>query len=51
MKWEKDQVYECAVAACGCEVTVTKSPAAGRGGEKPPTCCCGQAMKLKTKVS
>lgn len=32
--------YKCPDASCGCEIQVTKEPAAGGGGDAAPTCCC-----------
>ncbi len=47
MAWKENEVYECPNAQCGCEVTVTKAPRPGAGGDRPPTCCCGQPMRKR----
>lgn len=44
MALQEGEVYRCPDAACGCEVTVTKGAAAGNGGDRNPTCCCGHTM-------
>lgn len=44
MAFREGEVYRCPEVECGCEVTVTKSAAAGRGGDQNPTCCCGLSM-------
>ena len=38
-------VYRCPDAACGCEITVTKAPPAGHGGDRSPACCCGHTLE------
>lgn len=45
MAWKEGDRYQCPDASCGCEIQVTKGPAAGRGGDAAPTCCCGSEMK------
>lgn len=47
MALREGEVYKCPDAACGCEVAVTKTPAAGMGGDEPPRCCCDKAMVKK----
>lgn len=32
---------------CGCEITVTKGAAPGKGGNLNPRCCCGKEMTRK----
>ncbi|MGW4104709.1 hypothetical protein [Streptomyces sp. NPDC004976] len=48
MPFQEGEVYRCPDERCGCEVTVTRGAAPGQGGDRTPTCCCGQEM---TKVS
>lgn len=45
MPWSEGDVYRCPDPGCGCEVTVTKGPNPGQGGDRAPTCCCGQTME------
>ncbi len=47
MAFKEGQVYKCPDPDCGCEVTVTKGAAAGKGGNSAPRCCCGKEMNLK----
>lgn len=47
MPWKQGEVYRCPDPACGCEVTVTKAPQPGMGGDNAPTCCCGKPMQKK----
>lgn len=47
MPWKQSEVYRCPDSSCGCEVTVTKAPSAGAGGNQAPTCCCGKPMVRK----
>ena len=47
MAWNKGDVYSCPDPNCGCEVTVTKAPQPGTGGNNAPTCCCGKTMQKK----
>lgn len=47
MAWKQNDVYQCPDPACGCEVSVTKAPKPGQGGDNPPTCCCGKPMRKK----
>jgi hypothetical protein len=42
------EVYQCADPGCGCELTVTKAPQPGAGGNQPPTRCCGKTMPKKS---
>ena len=48
MAWKEGEVYQCPDPNCGCEVTVTRVPQAGQGGDQPPTCCCGKTMQKKS---
>lgn len=48
MAWQQGEVYQCPDPNCGCEVTVTKAPQGGQGGDQPPTCCCGNTMQKKS---
>jgi hypothetical protein len=45
MALQKGEVYRCPDAQCGCEVTVTKAAAPGKGDAQGPRCCCGKEMK------
>lgn len=45
MPFHEGEVYRCPDPECGCEVTVTKGAAAGKGGDSSPTCCCGLTMQ------
>jgi len=47
MAFKEGEVYKCPVPECGCEITVTKGAAPGKGGDEPPRCCCGKAMVKK----
>ncbi len=47
MAIKEGEVYKCPNPNCGCEITVTKSPAPGSGGDQPPRCCCGKEMVKK----
>lgn len=47
MAWNEGEVYRCPDENCGCEVTVTKAPKEGAGGDQPPKCCCGKEMVKK----
>ena len=47
MAFKEGDVYKCPDADCGCEVTVTKGGAPGKGGDQPPRCCCGKPMVRK----
>jgi len=46
MALREGEVYRCPDAGCGCEVTVTRSAAAGCSGQQSPTCCCPVARRL-----
>lgn len=48
MPFHEGDVYRCPDPDCGCEVTVTKGAAPGRGGDRSPTCCCGLMMDKVT---
>lgn len=45
MALQQGERFRCPEAACGCEITVTKSAAAGDSGSQAPTCCCGHQME------
>lgn len=45
MALREGEVYRCTDRECGCEITVTKGAAPGRGGDRNPTCCCGHVME------
>jgi len=47
MAFKEGEVYKCPDRECGCEITVTKGAAPGKGGIEPPRCCCGKAMRKK----
>ncbi len=47
MALKQGEVYKCPDPECGCEVTVTKSAAARKGGNLNPRCCCGKDMVKK----
>ena len=47
MALKHGEVYQCPDPSCGCELTVTKVPQGGSGGDQPPRCCCGNAMQKK----
>jgi len=44
MALEKGEVYRCPDPDCGCEITVTRGAAPGKGGDQAPRCCCGKQM-------
>lgn len=39
MALREGEVCQCPDPGCGCELTVTKAPQPGAGGDQPPTCC------------
>lgn len=45
MAFKQGEVYRCPDPNCGCELTVTKGPREGAGGNQAPTCCCGKTMQ------
>ncbi len=45
MALKQGEVYRCPDSDCGCEVTVTRPPASGNGGNVNPRCCRGKEMK------
>lgn len=45
MPWSEGDVHRCPDPACGCEVTVTKGPNPGLGGDRAPACWCGKTME------
>ncbi len=45
MALKEGQVYKCPNPDCGCEITVTRSAAPGKGGDQAPRCCCGKEMQ------
>lgn len=45
MALKQGEVYRCPDSTCGCEVTVTKGAAEGRGRDMNPVCCCGRSME------
>jgi hypothetical protein len=47
MALKQGEIYRCPDPNCGCEVTVTKGAAAGKGGNLNPRCCCGKEMQKK----
>lgn len=47
MAFKQGDVYQCPNPQCGCEITVTKAPQPGGGGDEAPTCCCGERMQKK----
>jgi hypothetical protein len=47
MALKQGEVYACSDPQCGCEMTVTKGAAPGKGGELNPRCCCGQEMRRR----
>ena len=47
MALQKGEVYVCPDLNCGCEITVTKGAAPGKGGALNPRCCCGKEMMRK----
>ena len=47
MAFKHGEVYHCPDPNCGCELTVTKAPKEGTGGDQAPTCCCGKPMVKK----
>lgn len=40
MALTQGEVYQCPDADCGCEITVTRGAAPGKGGDQAPRCCC-----------
>jgi len=46
MALKQGEVYPCPDAECGCEITVTKGAATGKGGNLNPR-CCGKEMQRK----
>ena len=44
MALQKTEVYRCPNLECGCEITVTKSAASGKGGNQNPRRCCDKGM-------
>ncbi|SOJ58078.1 hypothetical protein MSIMFB_05558 [Mycobacterium simulans] len=50
MALQEGDVFTCANANCGCEVTVTKgaSSTCDCACDNAPTCCCGVALVKKT---
>lgn len=42
---KEGEVYACTDPECGCEMTVTKEPQPGAGGDENPRCCCGREME------
>ncbi len=38
MALKPGEVYQCPDPECGCEVTVTKAPSPGKGGNQNPRC-------------
>lgn len=47
MALQKGEVYACPDPECGCEITVTRGAAPGKGGDLNPRCCCGKEMVKK----
>lgn len=47
MALKQGEIYKCPDPECGCEVTVTKDAAPGKGGTLNPRCCCGHEMVKK----
>lgn len=47
MALKQGEVYKCSDPDCGCEITVTKDTAPGKGGNLAPRCCCGKEMVKK----
>ena len=47
MALKEGEVYRCPEPDCGCEITVIKGAAPGKGGDLPPRCCCGKEMVKK----
>lgn len=45
MAFHEGDIYRCPDPECGCELTVTKGAAPGKGGDRSPTCCCGMTMQ------
>jgi hypothetical protein len=45
MALKEGEVYKCADAECGCEITVTKSAKPDCKGNQQPRCCCGMEMQ------
>jgi len=48
MGWKQGDVFKCPDPNCACEVTVSKAPKPGMGGDQPPTCCCGKRMQRQS---
>ena len=44
MPFREGEVYRCPDPECACELTVTRTPHPGAGGDLAPTCSCGKAM-------
>jgi hypothetical protein len=51
MAFREGEVYRCLLPDCGCEVTVTRGANPGQGGDRNPTCCCGQTMVKVTEAT
>lgn len=47
MAFKQGETYRCPDPECGCEVTVTKGAAPGKGGNQSPRCYCGKEMVKK----
>lgn len=47
MALQKGEVYRCPDPECGCEITVEKGAASGKGSNQNPRCCCGKEMIRK----
>ena len=45
MALKQGETYKCPNPDCGCEIQVTKGAKNGKGGDKPPRCCCGMNMQ------
>jgi hypothetical protein len=45
MALKPGEVWKCSDPDCGCEVTVTRGAAPGKGGDFAIRCCCGQDMR------
>lgn len=45
MALQQGEVYRCTNPECGCEITVTRGAAPGRGGNLNLRCCCGLEMR------
>jgi hypothetical protein len=44
MALKQGEVYRCPDPECGCEITVSKGAALGKGGNQNPRCYCGKEM-------